>query len=82
MMEPKLCKMRSLTTGDSSELSASLDIKFEGKRASVIWDSITVGDFYFRARLEIDLKWLRKAERPSGEYLHCGNLVLPRPDPN
>ena len=81
-MRTKMYKMRSLAppNGDSSFID--LDLEFEGRRAFVIWDSISVGSFQLKARLEIDPKLLQKVDRSCCDFVYCGKLVLPRPQDN
>jgi hypothetical protein len=82
-MRTKMYKMRSLAVGNGPKPPVDLDLEFEGKRAFVIWDSVTLGKFQFKARLEINPKLLQRLERASScDYLYCGQLVLPRPQDN
>jgi hypothetical protein len=81
-MRTKTYKIRSraLTQGRSTFID--LDLEFEGKRAFVIWDSIPLGPYEFKARVEINPKLLQKAEDHGWDYFYRGKLVLPRPENN
>lgn len=59
-----------------------LDLEFEGKRAFVIWDSITIGSYLLKARVEIDPELLTEASERGCDYVYCGEVVLPRPEFN
>jgi hypothetical protein len=69
--------------GNRGEVTCSdLPLTFEGKRAFVIWDSTTLGDYVFLARIEINPKLLRKVRGRTSEYSYQGELVIPRPQDN
>ena len=59
-----------------------LDVEFDGKRAFVIWDSITMGNYLLKARLEIDPQLLHADASRSCDYVYRGELVLPNPENN
>jgi hypothetical protein len=59
-----------------------LDLEFDGKRAFVIWDSITLGDYLLKARVEIDPELLHADSGRGCDYIYRGELVLPNPENN
>jgi hypothetical protein len=59
-----------------------LDLEFDGKRAFVIWDSISLGDFLLKARVEIDPQFLHVDSGRGCDYIYRGELVLPNPENN
>lgn len=81
-MRVKSYKLRSLTVNHGKTAFIDLDLEFEGKRAFVIWDSITLGNYLFKARLEIDPELLQKGNDRGCDYIYKGELVLPRPEHN
>jgi hypothetical protein len=74
--------MRSLAAENGTETTVDLNLEFEGRRAFVIWDSVSLGSYQLKARLEIDPTLLQKVGCHSCDYLYCGTLVLPRPQDN
>lgn len=63
--------------------AVDLELEFEGSRAFVIWDSISLGSFRVKARVEINPTLLQKDGGTSGSsFLYRGELVLPRPENN
>ena len=81
-MRVKMYKMRGLTVRNGMPSFVSFDLEFEGKRAFVIWDSITLGSYLLKARLEIDPELLLKDAGREWDYLYRGKLELPRPELN
>ena len=81
-MRLKLYKMRSLTIENGKTAFIEVNLEFEGNRAFVIWDSITVGTFLLKARVEIDPTLLQTGGGRGCDYVYCGELVLPRPQNN
>ena len=81
-MRLKLYKMRSLTVENGKTAFVEVNLEFEGKRAFVVWDSITVGTFLLKARIEIDPTLLQTGGGRGCDYVYCGELVLPRPHYN
>jgi hypothetical protein len=81
-MRLKLYRIRSLTVENGKTAFIELDLEFEGNRAFVIWDSIPVGTFLLKARVEIDPTLLQTSGGRGCDYLYCGELVLPRPQNN
>jgi hypothetical protein len=81
-MRLKMYKMRSLTVTNGRTSFINLNLEFEGKRAYVIWDSICLGSYLLKARLEIDPRLLLKDSGREWDYLYRGKLVLPRPENN
>src|SRR5690349_17292 len=69
--------------GDRGRVSCSdLPLAFEGKRAFVIWDCTTLGDYVLQARIEINPRLLRKVRGSTSEYSYRGELAIPRPQDN
>jgi hypothetical protein len=81
-MQVKLFRMRSLAHGKSGKAFAEFDLEFEGKRAFVIWDSITLGNYRLKARVEIDPRLLQADAGRGCDYFYRGELVLPHPEHN
>jgi hypothetical protein len=81
-MRVKSYRMRSLTVDNGKTAFVDLDLEFEGKRAFVVWDSITLGRFQLKARLEIDPELLQTDPGRGCDYLYHGQLILPRPQNN
>jgi hypothetical protein len=78
----KSYKMRSLTVKNGKQAFKDLDLEFEGTRAYVVWDSVSVGSYQLKARLEIDPALLRKGGGRGCDYVYHGALVLPLPELN
>jgi len=74
--------MRSRAADDGKNSLIDLPLEFEGKRAFAIWDSITLGNLKFKARVEIDPSLLQKIAYRDCDYYYRGQLVLPRPQNN
>jgi hypothetical protein len=74
--------MRGLAVHHGQTSFSNFDLEFEGKRAFVIWDSITLGSYLLKARVEIDPNLLLKDTGREWDYLYRGKLVLPRPENN
>ncbi len=81
-MQVKKYKLRSLTVRDGQPSFINLNLEFEGSRAFVIWDSMTLGCYLLKARLEIDPNLLLKDAGRDWDYMYRGKLVLPRPELN
>lgn len=81
-MRAKLYKMRSEAVENGRRTLLDLDLEFEGRRAFIIWDSVKLGSYQLKARLEIDPTLLRKAESGNCDFYYEGHLVLPRPQDN
>ena len=81
-MRVKQYKMRSLTVEQGKETCVDVDLEFEGRRAFVVWDSITVGPIMLKARVEIDPALLQKEGGRTWDFVYRGELVLPRPQNN
>ncbi len=81
-MRLKMYKMRSLAVENGKTAFVSLKLEFDGKRAFVIWDSVSLGAFMLKARMEIDPRLLLKDTGRDWDYLYRGKLVLPRPENN
>ena len=78
----KIYKMRSLAVENGKNSLVDLRLEFDGRRAFAIVDSIPIGKFELRARLEIDPKLLQKAGTQGYDFFYQGELVLPRPQDN
>jgi hypothetical protein len=81
-MRVKSYKMRGLTHRNGQNTFVDLDVEFEGTRAFAIWDSICVGKYELKARLEIDPKFLKKVASDCCDFEYKGELVLPQPQNN
>jgi len=81
-MRVKLFKMRSLTVDNGKSTFVDVNLEFEGKRAFVLWDSILLGEYKLKARVEIDPELLQKAVGRGCDYYYRGQLILPRPENN
>lgn len=81
-MRVKNYKMRGLTVRNGRPSFVNLNLEFEGRRAFVIWDSVILGSFLLKARLEIDPGLLLKDAGREWDYLYRGKLELPRPELN
>ena len=72
--------IRSIKVSDGGSGFIDLDLEFEGKRAFVVWDEITVGGYMLKARVEIDPALLHKEN--DARLVYRGRLILPRPENN
>ena len=81
-MHAKMYRMRGLTLSNGKNKMIDLAVEFEGRRAFAIWDSISLGNFELKARLEIDPKRLKKISNDYCDFVYRGELVLPRPQDN
>jgi hypothetical protein len=81
-MHAKMYRMRGLTLSNGKNKMIDLAVEFEGRRAFAIWDSISLGNFELKARLEIDPKRLKKITNDHCDFVYRGELVLPRPQDN
>ncbi|HVV70887.1 MAG TPA: hypothetical protein VHI52_05195 [Verrucomicrobiae bacterium] len=81
-MRLKSYRMRSLTVENGKTSFVDLDLEFEGDRAFVVWDSITLGKLVLKARVEIDPELLQTDPGRCCDYLYHGELILPRPRNN
>ncbi len=75
-------KVRAPSGDIRTALSVDLPLEFEGKRAFIIWDSVTVGDYQFLARIEINPRYLKKIRGRTSDYAYTRELSLPRPQDN
>jgi hypothetical protein len=78
----KLYKMRSLTMDKGKTAFIDLNLEFEGNRAFVVWDSVTLGEYLLKARVEIDPTLLQEDPEPDCDFVYRGQLILPRPENN
>ena len=81
-MSPKLYKMRSLGVANGKKTSLELEIEFEGERVFVVYDSVRLGGFRLKARIEIDPKRLKRVRSKRWDYRYRGHLLLPSPQDN
>lgn len=81
-MRTKLYRVRGQAVGKGKREFIDLDLEFEGKRAYVIWDSISLGNYQLKARVEIDPRLLRADSGRQCDFVYSGELVLPRPESN
>ena len=81
-MHAKTYRIRSLALTQGQNTFIDLSLEFEGNRAFVIWDTVALGPYELKARLEIDPKLLQKDEDSGWDYFYRGQLVLPRPENN
>ncbi len=81
-MQVKLYKLRSQTVSQGKPTFVNLDLEFDGQRAFVIWDSMTLGNFLLKARVEINPKLLQQDSGCDVDFVYRGKLVLPRPENN
>jgi hypothetical protein len=81
-MGVKSFKMRSLTVANGKTGFVDVALEFDGERAFVVWDSITLGEFNLKARVEIDPELLQKSGGRGCDYYYRGQLVLPNPQHN
>jgi hypothetical protein len=79
-MRLKQYTLRSLAKDRGKKSSINLPLEFEGERAFVVWDSLVLGDYELKARVEIDPDLLRRAGKTSCEFTYHGELVLPCPE--
>lgn len=81
-MRTKLYRVRGQAISKGKREFINLDLEFEGERAFVIWDSVTLGDFLLKARVEIDPTLLRADSGRQCDFVYSGELVLPSPEQN
>jgi hypothetical protein len=81
-MHAKVFKMRGLTVDQGKKAFVVVNLEFEGERAFVVWDSITLGEYKLKARVEIDPELLQRAGDRGCDFYYLGQLVLPRPEHN
>ena len=81
-MQAKLYKVRGRAVAKGKLEFIDLDLEFDGKRAFVIWDSISLGGYLLKARVEIDPQLLHADSGRGFDYLYRGELVLPNPENN
>lgn len=81
-MRAKLYRVRGQAVSKGKTEFIDLDLEFEGKRAFVIWESITLGHYRLKARVEIDPQLLRADAGQQCDFVYSGELVLPRPENN
>ncbi len=77
----KTYRMRSRANKGSREAWINFNLEFDGERAFAVWETIQVGNYALKARLEIDPGQLRPGEE-EGDFVYRGQLVLPTPHNN
>ena len=81
-MRTKLYKVRGKAVAKGKLEFIDLNVEFDGKRAFVIWDSITLGNYLLKARVEIDPQLLHADPARGCDYVYRGELILPNPENN
>ena len=81
-MQEKPYKMRSLSVKNGKATVIDLKLEFDKGRAFVVWDTIEVGAFSLKARVEIDPGLLQPEAQADFDYIYRGQLILPRPENN
>ena len=81
-MRAKVFKMRGLTEEQGKTAFVVVNLEFEGERAFVVWDSISLGEYKVKARVEIDPELLQETGDRGCDFYYLGQLVLPRPEDN
>jgi len=81
-MQSRMYRLRGMAVENGPKNSPNLELEFDGARAFVIWDTIPVGRFELKARLEIDTTLLEQSKNRSYDFFYHGKLVLPRPQDN
>jgi hypothetical protein len=57
-------------------------LEFDGTRAYLVWDAVSVGCLLFKARVELNPRLLRRIDGGSSKYYYRGKITLPRPENN
>ena len=70
--------MRSRAYKDGRDSWVDLTVEFEGDRAFAVWETIRLGNYALKARVEIDPGQLRPADEEV-DFVYRGELVLPTP---
>jgi len=78
----KIYKLRHAAKKNGKRSAVNLPLEFEGKRAFVVWDSLMMGRYQFKARVEINPRLLKRSSRGGCEFQYRGRLVLPQPEQN
>jgi hypothetical protein len=81
-MRDKSYKLRSVAVKDGLKTCIELPLEFEGKRAFVVWDQVSLGAYEFKTRMEIDPRLLEKVPVNGSEFHYSGDLVIPCPHNN
>ncbi|HVV02165.1 MAG TPA: hypothetical protein VHH88_12430 [Verrucomicrobiae bacterium] len=81
-MHAKMYKMRGLTLRQGKNTVVDLELQFEGKRAFAVWESIPLGNYELKARVEIDPSLLERIRNHGCDFLYRGRLILPEPRDN
>ena len=78
----KVFVMRGFAVENGKDRIVEMEIEFEGERAFAVWDTVTLGTYEFKARVELDATLLQRAIGQSHEFEYRGQLILPRPQDN
>ena len=81
-MRPKRYIMQSMAMNRGKKSPVKLPVEFEDKRAFVVWDSLVLGNFELKARVEINPSLLMPTTTSGCDFVYRGRLVLPRPEDN
>jgi hypothetical protein len=81
-MRDKQYKMRGRSTANGKTTLIDVDLEFDGNRAFVVWDSLTLGSLHLKARVEIDPNLLQSVADRGCDFFYRGELILPSPQNN
>lgn len=81
-MQVPCYKLRTLAEQDGEVAPVDLDLEFENDRAYVVLDTVPLGTYQFKARIEIDPNLLEPLGRAPCDFAYNGTIVLPRPEDN
>jgi len=81
-MRAKSYRVRGQAKAKGKVELIDLDLEFEGQRAFVVWDSISLGSYLLKARVEIDPKFLRAEPGCQCDFVYNGEIILPLPENN
>ena len=68
--------------GAGKDALKDYQLEFEGTRAYLVWDAVSVGCLLFKARVELNPRLLRRIDEGSSKYYYRGKITLPRPENN
>jgi hypothetical protein len=57
-------------------------LEFEGTRAYLVWDTVSVGNLLLKARVELNPKFIRRLDGRGYHYYYRGRITLPCPENN
>ena len=81
-MRVKSYKLQGLTLKNGKQAAIEMDLEFEGKRSFAIWDFVSVGAYELKARVELNLKLLKKDISLCCDFVYRGELVFSRSENN